>query len=134
MAAVAAALAPMRADCFGYALGLSLLVIFAGGAGMLRGAVLLEASLVNAEIIPIGGKGVLTAAALTDNANCGACGTSCNTGIGQSCKAAVAGTTLTVGVLFGLCVAVFGGAFTRERLQYLFEQALVARRPTARWS
>ena len=29
---------------------------------------------------------------------------------------AVAGTTLTVGVLFGLCVAVFGGAFTEPML------------------
>ncbi|VTU28820.1 Staphylococcal virulence regulator protein A [Variovorax sp. PBL-E5] len=32
---------------------------------------------------------------------------------------AVAGTTLTVGVLFGLCVAVFGGAFTQPMLAAL---------------
>lgn len=32
---------------------------------------------------------------------------------------AVAGTTLTVGVLFGLCVALFGGAFTEPMLNLL---------------
>ena len=32
---------------------------------------------------------------------------------------AVAGTTLTVGVLFGLCVALFGGAFTEPMLRVL---------------
>ena len=32
---------------------------------------------------------------------------------------AVAGTTLTVGVLFGLCVALFGGAFTEPLLRLL---------------